>query len=155
MKIFKKSENLPKIWKSSENLKIFLKICLIKCLEGHKSLGSLCNVVKALIVNGARRTKGQGHLLSCFGKLKRHCCKIVNLWICFGILWVNFIQSSSFWSPVKNPTQAFKKIASAAGDKYPLVDDSWLVLWVCGQFARFLGKITNLKRKKNYETFHF
>ena len=35
------------------------KICLIKCLKGHKSLGSLCNVVKALIASGARPTKGQ------------------------------------------------------------------------------------------------
>ena len=26
-------------------------ITLIKCLKGHKSLGSLCNVVKALIVS--------------------------------------------------------------------------------------------------------
>ena len=45
MKIFQKYEN-------------FLKICLIKCLKGHKSLGSLCNVVKALIINGVRPTKG-------------------------------------------------------------------------------------------------
>ena len=31
-----------------------LLITLIKCLKGHKSLGSLCNVVKALIVSGVR-----------------------------------------------------------------------------------------------------
>ena len=36
-----------------------LLITLIKCLKGHKSLGSLCNVVKALIVSGARRTDRQ------------------------------------------------------------------------------------------------
>ena len=36
-----------------------LLITLIKCLKGHKSLGSLCNVVKALIVSGAGPTKGQ------------------------------------------------------------------------------------------------
>ena len=36
-----------------------LLITLIKCLKGHKSLGSLCSVVKTLIVSGARRTKGQ------------------------------------------------------------------------------------------------
>ena len=63
LKIFQKSENLPKIWKSSKNLKIFQKsenlpkICLIKCLKGHKSLGSLCSVVKTLIVSGNRATK--------------------------------------------------------------------------------------------------
>ena len=64
------SKNL-KIFQKSEN---FLKICLIKCLKGHKSLGSLCSVVKTLIVSGAgptdRPTKGQGHLLSCCGQLK-------------------------------------------------------------------------------------
>ena len=47
-----------------------LLITLIKCLKGHKSLGSLCSVVKTLIVSGNRATKGQGHLLSCCGQLK-------------------------------------------------------------------------------------
>ena len=51
-----------------------LIITLIKCLKGHKSLRSLCSVVKTLIVSGVRRTnqpsKGQGHLLSCSGQLK-------------------------------------------------------------------------------------
>ena len=36
-----------------------LLITLIKCLKGHKSLGSLCNVVKALIVSLVRGTEGQ------------------------------------------------------------------------------------------------
>ena len=42
---------------------------------GHKSLGSLCSVVKTLIVSGARPSKGLGHLLSCSGQLKKrkHC----------------------------------------------------------------------------------
>ena len=31
-------------------------ITLIKCLKGHKSLGSLCSVVKTLIVSGAGQT---------------------------------------------------------------------------------------------------
>ena len=31
----------------------------------------LCSVVKTLIVSGFRPTKGQGHLLSCSGQLKR------------------------------------------------------------------------------------
>ena len=57
--VFQKSENFP-------------KICLIKCLKGHKFLGSLCYVVKALIVSGNGQTdqasKGQGHLLSCSAK---------------------------------------------------------------------------------------
>ena len=46
-----------------------LLITLIKCLKGHKSLGSLGSVVKGFIVSlvGPRYqgTKGQGHLLSC------------------------------------------------------------------------------------------
>ena len=33
-----------------------LLITLIKCLKGHKSLGSLCSVVKTLIVSGNRQT---------------------------------------------------------------------------------------------------
>ena len=33
-----------------------LLITLIKCLWGHKSLGSLCSVVKTLIVSGAQGT---------------------------------------------------------------------------------------------------
>ena len=94
LKIFKKSENLKILWKSeifpknwkisknlnifqkSENLKIwwksenFPKICLIKCLKGHKSLGSLCSVVKTLIVSGAQARDRQWVLLSCCGQLK-------------------------------------------------------------------------------------
>ena len=49
-----------------------LLITLINRLKGHKSLGSICRVVKTLIVSGARRTKGpskgQGHILSCSGQ---------------------------------------------------------------------------------------
>ena len=33
-----------------------LLITLIKCLKGHKSLGSLCSVLKTLIVSGAQGT---------------------------------------------------------------------------------------------------
>ena len=36
-----------------------LLISLIKCLKGHKSLESLCNVVKALIDSGNRQTELQ------------------------------------------------------------------------------------------------
>ena len=36
-----------------------LLITLIKCLKGHKSLGSLCSVVKTLIVSGAGQTDRQ------------------------------------------------------------------------------------------------
>ena len=61
-------------------------ITLMKCLKGHKSLGSLCNVVKTLIVSGARPTnqasKGQGHLLSCSGQLKKHNQKTWNTTQC-------------------------------------------------------------------------
>ena len=53
-----------------------LLITLIKCLKGHKSLGSLGSVVKGFIVSwvGPRDwpTKGQGRLLSCSGQLKRN-----------------------------------------------------------------------------------
>ena len=45
-------------------------IPLIKCLKGHKSLGSLCSVVKTLIVSGAQARDGQWVLLSCSGQLK-------------------------------------------------------------------------------------
>ena len=55
-------------------LSLSLSFFVISCLKGHKSLGSLCNVVKTLIVSGVRQTKGpskgQGHLLSCCGQLK-------------------------------------------------------------------------------------
>ena len=47
-----------------------LLIILIKCFKGHNSLGSLCSVVKTLIVSGVRARDGQGHLLSCSGQLK-------------------------------------------------------------------------------------
>ena len=59
--------NFPKIRKSFKNQKIFQKsenlpkICLIKCLKGHKSLGSLCSVVKTLIVSGARPTDNESY----------------------------------------------------------------------------------------------
>ena len=49
-----------------------VKSCLLIILiKGHKSLGSLCSVVKTLIVSGADQgTDRQGHLLSCSGKQK-------------------------------------------------------------------------------------
>ena len=51
-----------------------LLIPLIKCLKGHKSLGSLCSVVKTLIVSLVRQRDRprdrQCHLLSCSGQLK-------------------------------------------------------------------------------------
>ena len=57
------------------SLSFFVRSCLlitlIKCLKGHKFLGSLCSVVKTLIVSGVRPTKGQGHLLSCSGQLMK------------------------------------------------------------------------------------
>ena len=87
MKIVKSVKNCQNCWKSSklsEIVKIiencqkiskfsifFLKkrsklsirscllISLIECLKGHKSLGSLCSVVKTLIVSGNRPSKGQ------------------------------------------------------------------------------------------------
>ena len=44
---------------------------LIKCLKGHKSLGALCNVVKALIVSGARQTMSPIELLWTAKKKKK------------------------------------------------------------------------------------
>ena len=41
------------------SVKSCLFITLIKCLKGHKSLGSLCSVVKTLIVSGAQGTDRQ------------------------------------------------------------------------------------------------
>ena len=52
LKFFQTSENLPKIGEKNSS-----KICLIKCLKGHKSLGSLCSVVKTLIVSLVRASK--------------------------------------------------------------------------------------------------
>ena len=59
-----------------------LLITLIKCLKGHKSLGSLGSVVKGLNVSSVLPTKGptkgQGHLLSCSGQLKTRFTKETN-----------------------------------------------------------------------------
>ena len=40
------------------SVRSWLLITLIKCLKGHKSLGSHCSVVKTLIVSGAGPSKG-------------------------------------------------------------------------------------------------
>ena len=45
-------------------------ITLIKCLKGHKSLGSLCNVKS----KSQWLTQWQGHLLSCCGQLIKTSC---------------------------------------------------------------------------------
>ena len=52
---------------SREIVRSCLLITLIKCLKGHKSLGSLCSVGKTLVPNQPRdqRTDRQCHLLSC------------------------------------------------------------------------------------------
>ena len=75
---FKSKSNVTKsshMSRMSQMSQTCLLITLIKCLKGHKSLGSLGSVVKGLIVSlvGPRDqpTKGQGHLLSCSGQLKR------------------------------------------------------------------------------------
>ena len=48
---------------------VFLvRSCLFKCFKGQKSPGSLCSVVRTLIVS-VGPSKGQGHLLSCSGQL--------------------------------------------------------------------------------------
>ena len=51
MRVKKEGKNKGQKWGT--------KICLIKCLKGHKSLESLCNVVKALIDSGNRQTELQ------------------------------------------------------------------------------------------------
>ena len=61
-----------------------LLITLIKCLKGHKSLGSLCNVVKALIVSGNgptdRPSKGQTRSpIELFWTAKKGKCGIFSL----------------------------------------------------------------------------
>ena len=45
-------------------------ITLIKCLKGHKSLGSLCNVKSKSDSVSQWLSQWQGHLLSCCGQLK-------------------------------------------------------------------------------------
>ena len=53
------------------SLEIVIKNCH-KCLKGHKSLGSLCSVVKSVLVVPIKGpSKGQVHLLSCSGQLKK------------------------------------------------------------------------------------
>ena len=52
-------------------------ITLIKCLKGHKSLGSLCNVKSKSTVSdwvSQSVSQWQGHLLSCSGQLKSKTC---------------------------------------------------------------------------------
>ena len=45
-------------------------ITLIKCLKGHKSLGSLCSVLKSKGWLTDSVSEWQGHLFSCCGQLK-------------------------------------------------------------------------------------
>ena len=54
--LLQKSENFPKFRKDFQKSVNLSKICLIKCLKSHKSLGLLCSVVKKLIVSGNRQT---------------------------------------------------------------------------------------------------
>ena len=57
-KVGGKFEKLQKKLKKFEKkLTGHVSITLIKCLKGHKSLGSLCSVVKTLIVSLVRPTK--------------------------------------------------------------------------------------------------
>ena len=55
-----------------------LLISLIKCLKGHKSLGSLCSVLKSVIVSGVRQTEqGTRSPIELFWTAKNHtlqCC---------------------------------------------------------------------------------
>ena len=44
--------------------------CVNNLIHSTKSLGSLCNVVKTLIVSGAQGTDQARDLLSCSGQLK-------------------------------------------------------------------------------------
>ena len=52
-----KSSHMYRMSQMSQMSQTCLFITLIKCLKGHKSLGSLCSVVKTLIVSGAGQTK--------------------------------------------------------------------------------------------------
>ena len=52
--------HLNTIWGCVHSLRVsFCLITLIKCLKGHKSLGSLCSVLKTLIVSLVGPTKGR------------------------------------------------------------------------------------------------
>ena len=82
VKIVKIVENCWNCQKMSKIVKIVKKIVkmlvrscflitLIKCLKGHKSLGSLCNVKSKSQWVTQSVSQWQGHLLSCCGQLKR------------------------------------------------------------------------------------
>ena len=81
-KIVQTIKNCENCWKMSKKMSKLLKkivkmlvrscflITLIKCLKGHKSLRSLCNVKSKSTVSDWV-SQWQGHLLSCCGQLKR------------------------------------------------------------------------------------
>ena len=69
--VSQKSENLRKLWKSSKSL--------TDQMSHRSQVGSLCSVVKTLIVSWVRQTDRQGHLLSCSGQLKT-LFKVISFW---------------------------------------------------------------------------
>ena len=72
-----------------------VKSCLLIILiKGHKSLGSLCSVVKTLIVSGADQgTDRQGHLLGCSGQQKNITPNNVSPWDAFLVLNIDHMFS--------------------------------------------------------------
>ena len=71
IKIVKKCQNCQKLSKLSKIVKMLVRSCffitLIKCLKGHRSLGSLFNVKKQKVAQWVSESVSpwQGHLLSC------------------------------------------------------------------------------------------
>ena len=65
-------------------------ITLIKCLKGHKSVGSLCNVKSKSYWVSQWVSQWQGHLLSCCGQLKiSEQCETVSLCPCVVMIFEN------------------------------------------------------------------
>ena len=73
-----------------------LLITLIRCLKGHKSLGSLCTVKMKSHLVSQRVSEWRGHLLSCSGHLKRQVfctkMKIPPLFMIFGGTGADFLS---------------------------------------------------------------
>ena len=66
-----------------------LLITLIKCLKGQKSIGSLCSVVKTLIVSGNKPRDRQRVLLSCSGQLKNISVTLICEFGLLDLIWFN------------------------------------------------------------------
>ena len=85
------------LWTAKNLVRSCLLITLIKCLKGHRSLGSLffCQVVKSLVSQSVSQwvSEWQGHLLSCSGQLKTFSMSMFSLHF-----WANLFFPLHFWT---------------------------------------------------------